>query len=520
MDVVDTWTGQYASALRQALRLTNEGFAKQIGIAVRTVAKWNAAPGMVLTAELQRALDTVLTQATDDVRLRFAVLSGMGNGSSPSAASSDVAVPTDEHTSAALGWLDRSAGWPAGTSRSLVARRLEKITQAEIDRRRAASTKLSREAVVRALEAYYVPSPPWALHAVQVGGVRVSTSVITQPTWLDLRMPLGVGHDDLALFPDSPGALDLDELEALAAVDRIATGVVSGLRIVNSPLYQLRRIDVSSSGITGEVGTADFLAYALTLDLLEGELVAHLSNRREPALGQLPLRDRYLPTADAVTGIGRRLCAGGALSLLAIARPARRARNDRDYLLLVQERSPHVLNAARQLSVIPKSFHAPLVDYAEDAQISRTLEREMEEELFGREEVDSVLTHQRSADPMHRSRLSAPMRWLVDHRDPGRWTMECTAVGFNLVSGNYEIANLIAIHDETWWTRFGGDIMANWESGGVRRYSTLHQASITSLLRDPNWSNEGLFAALQGLRRLAEIGGDRVDLPTIEQDFA
>jgi uncharacterized protein YihD (DUF1040 family) len=33
---------------------------------------------------------------------------------------------------------------------------------------------------------------------------------------------------------------------------------------------------------------------------------------------------------------------------------------------------------------------------------------------------------------------------------------------------------------------------------------------------DPAWRNEGLFALLQGLRRLAEICGDRTDLPDID----
>jgi len=40
--------------------------------------------------------------------------------------------------------------------------------------------------------------------------------------------------------------------------------------------------------------------------------------------------------------------------------------------------------------------------------------REMEEELFGRDDIDSTVTVQRSADPMHPSRLSEPMRWLLE----------------------------------------------------------------------------------------------------------
>jgi hypothetical protein len=38
---------------------------------------------------------------------------------------------------------------------------------------------------------------------------------------------------------------------------------------------------------------------------------------------------------------------------------------------------------------------------------------------------------------------------------------------------------------------------------------------LTELATDKTWSNEGLFAFLQGLRRLAEVGGDRVNAPPI-----
>lgn len=94
--------------------------------------------------------------------------------------------------------------------------------------------------------------------------------------------------------------------------------------------------------------------------------------------------------------------------------------------------------------------------------------------------------------------------------------MECTGFGFNLVSGNYEFASLVVIEDEEFWTRFGGAIESNWEASGLRLYSSLDDELIADLVTHESWSNEGLFALLQGLRRLAEIGGWRVKLPTIE----
>src|SRR5262249_39547039 len=59
-------------------------------------------------------------------------------------------------------------------------------------------------------------------------------------------------------------------------------------------------------------------------------------------------------------------------------------------------------------------------------------------------------------------------------------------------------------------------VQANWEATGLRQYSSRDPELLGSLIQDTAWSNEGLFALLQGLRRLAETGGRRVNLPTIE----
>ena len=99
--------------------------------------------------------------------------------------------------------------------------------------------------------------------------------------------------------------------------------------------------------IGGSLAIAQFASYALTLDLLEGELADALTAGITPEPGKLPLRDRYLPDAASVVNVGGRLCAGGALALCAFARPAHPYRGAADYVLLVQERSGSVVNAAR-----------------------------------------------------------------------------------------------------------------------------------------------------------------------------
>lgn len=69
------WDGQNATALQAALRMTNEAFADHLGVAVRTVAGWHKAPGIVQRTEIQAALDTAYERAGDTVQLRFARLS-------------------------------------------------------------------------------------------------------------------------------------------------------------------------------------------------------------------------------------------------------------------------------------------------------------------------------------------------------------------------------------------------------------------------------------------------------------
>ncbi|MGH3772761.1 MAG: hypothetical protein ACRDRW_15440 [Pseudonocardiaceae bacterium] len=308
--------------------------------------------------------------------------------------------------------------------------------------------------------------------------------------------------------------MEFDDLAAKHAVRWLVEAVVLDVRITNAPLYRLLDLDIRRGAIGGSVGLAWFVDYALTINLLEGELHEAIARDVVPRLGSLPLRDRYLPDLDSVLDMSSRLCAGGVTALCAIARPPDRYRGAADCVLLVQERSGHVLNAAHQLAVIPTGFHQPLADCRVDAQIGATLRREMEEELFGRTDIDSTISHNVAAAPMHPSRLSEPMRWLA--RVPDALRMECTGFGLNLVSGNYGFASLIVIDDEEFWAQYGGYIEANWESAGLRLCSSLDRELLAELIADEYWSHDGLFALLLGLRRLQELGGKRVNLPVIE----
>ena len=74
MEVVRTWTGREADALRQALRMTNEAFASHLGVAVRAVADWRKRPDMIRRKAMQEVLDAALERAAERAKAQFALL--------------------------------------------------------------------------------------------------------------------------------------------------------------------------------------------------------------------------------------------------------------------------------------------------------------------------------------------------------------------------------------------------------------------------------------------------------------
>ena len=511
MDPVISWTGQTACALQAALRLTNEAFAEHLGIGVRTVASWHQRPEVLPKAAMQQILDAALEQSTTDEKRRFHQLTSP-EADDTALAEADRLVTEDPHVGASLDWLDRRAGWVPGTARRKVVERIATTDRNELDERRRQRIQIQHAQVAAAVREYYGTGDGYGIYRGAHGSTSVATTMLSRPEWLDLATELTPETDRLQLSRNtSPPPPNLDALTADRAVVSLAEAVMLGTRIYDLPLYQLLDIRVHSGNIAGTLGMNQFVEYALTLDLLESELSDALTDGTRPQPGNLPLRDHYLPDLDAVLNVSERLCAGGAVALFAIARPAS-THQPLDFLLIVQERSGHVLNAARRLSLM-QGFHQPMIDYRAETRLALTLAREIEEEMFGREELDNTVSDNRRADPMHPSRLTRPMRWLT--KAPGRMRVEATGFGLNLTNGNYEVANLVVVEDERFWDKFGGHIEANWESGSVRRYSTQDRELLIDLIDDPNWTTSGLFTLLQGLRRLKQLAPDRVNLPEL-----
>jgi hypothetical protein len=467
-------------------------------------------------------LDTLLFRAADDVKARFALLVEGRRSYRDGQTDADRQTPaqerlaTDPNIAAALSWLESHSDWAPSSARERVTEELASLNPRALEVQAQQLAQVTRDQAAEAAQRYYQAGfGQWRPYKAKVADQEHATTILTQDAWLDLAQTVGSGQDDFQFHPNMRPRIKISRSVAEEAARSLAESLEKGSQIVNSEIYALTSLNVLPGVISGTVAVIDFVEFALTLNLLEGELMRSIAVRGTDPLPAMPIRDELLPDVTAVLDLAGRICAGGALALTAIARPRGRG-HDPDYLLLIQERSGSVLNANRRLAVIPKAFHGPMADYGEDARFSATLEREMEEELFGRTDVDSTIGDQLHADPMHPSLLSDPMRWLMDRQGSDAWRMESTAVGINLVSGNYEFANLIVIDDEEWWVKYGGQVRANWESSGLHRYSSLDTARLEALALDPRWSNEGFFAFTQGCRRLATIGGQRVRMPSIE----
>jgi hypothetical protein len=201
-------------------------------------------------------------------------------------------------------------------------------------------------------------------YRARVGGVPLTLSVLVKQDWLDLAVRLGSDQERFRLaVTDLNSAANQLEGKALeAALVRLANVEVFGTVLVNSLLYRLLEVDVGQNRLEGVVALADFAGYALTMDLLETELVNALAttvpqrvSSSNPGLtAGLALRDIYLPTAAAALALDQRLCVGGPVALLAAARAGTsRGRSEPDYILLIQERSARVLVHRSRFSWTP-----------------------------------------------------------------------------------------------------------------------------------------------------------------------
>jgi hypothetical protein len=413
-------------------------------------------------------------------------------------------------TSDFVAWIADHAGYPLADVYAAVTEAADRLgaepfaVQAHAERARASQTRAD---LASAVHSCYGGSS--GFYPAAVADTTVSLSMLVEPGWLDLAIPLDDDHQQFQLdrFSTAARPSRLTPVGVQAAIERLASVEAGDTILLDNPLYQMLSLDLTAGRVGGRLGLATFADYALTGDLLEGELLESMAaGSKQGPRTSLPLRDLYLPNKRAALAFDERVCAGGPACLLAIARPD-------DYLLLVQKRSGRVVNVAGRLAVIPKALHQPM-NNDQETSLSTTVDRELEEELLGRADLEQITVEDgRRAAPRHPEALSEPMRWLVDHRDA--YQVETSAFGIKMLTGNYEFACLIIIEDPAWWDRYGYRVAANWEAARVLCYSSRDRDGLAQLAADPSWSNEGLFALLEGLRRLGERNPTKTAIPAI-----
>lgn len=376
---------------------------------------------------------------------------------------------------------------------------------------------VSRADLAATISDYYsdLPDGPSRLYQVVVDGIDLSLSVMVQPDWIGHAITLGTDEEQITFDHSDPQCPVIEERGRQAAITRLAEVEVAGTVMINNPIYCPTSVEIGPNKLKASFALSEFAEFALTSDLLESELVHAVASQEssDNIRDRAPLRANYIPTGAAAQAFQGRVAAGGPESLFAVARPAR-GDQPADYALLIQERSGLVLNAAGKLAVIPKAFHQPVAEAASEVQLSTTLHREFEEELLGRQDLEQLANTGGQVDPLHEGSRSAPLSWLLDRQ---ALRTECVGLGINLVTGTYELACLMVVENDEWWDRWGHLIEANWESMRVHTYSSRDADGIAALIQDPRWSNEGLFAFIEGLRRLADLDrSGRVALPSIE----
>ena len=67
--------------------------------------------------------------------------------------------------------------------------------------------------------------------------------------------------------------MEIEGIAAQHAIRRLVEVVALDVRLTNAPIYRLLGLDARQGSIGGTVGLASFVEYALTMDLLEGELL-------------------------------------------------------------------------------------------------------------------------------------------------------------------------------------------------------------------------------------------------------
>ncbi len=338
----------------------------------------------------------------------------------------------------------------------------------------------------------------------------VKTRIFTRSEWLNRPYKLGLNNRNFFLEER-----DLPEVSLPFTNFKyhLNTLMKSAVNIWPGDSYRLLDINHSGKEMKSVFSNVDFLEYKFTIGLLQNELTEALilSNYNlEIILGDkekyLPLRELLLPNVASLNSFESRICIGGVAVLFAFATKERD-----DFTLWIQQRSENVCDGSGMRSVIPLGLHQCPISRTEEVCISRTVFREMLEELRKNPDAD---TSEKKLDPYWIEKADEAIKWLLDH--PNSWLMECVTFMIDSIAGAYNYGVLWVIHDPEFWGKHSKTFETNWEVKSVEDIYSTDKEGIKKIIKEPDWNQDGLITFIECLKRLKHHYKDQVDLPNIE----
>lgn len=350
-------------------------------------------------------------------------------------------------------------------------------------------------------------------YSYAVNGRRVVTNMATKDLWLGLALPISERSWDRfpieepkLPWPVTPQAR-IDELRAELAAKKI--------RFENRPIYALRSFAPKGEHAIASFSNAQYVNYKLELGRLEEETLQALTNTAlQPDIAydrrrdEMPLREKLLRNSEVLARYPNRLCAGGTNILLAF-----RISDRDDFMFILKRRSGGVSTGRHVMSLIPSGMHQSSTYFVaqEETSVAATVYREMDEELFGGEEVDP---EDRSIEPLQFMR-KPHLAWF--QQNPNAFTLEIVSFGLNLVDGTFEFGVLLVVNDPTYWDQYGEEkVVLNEEFDKTifRPFYTHETNRLLSVMTSGKCADTSLIALVEGLRRLQQLEPARVS--TIE----
>jgi len=499
--------GERIALLRAKRGWSQELLAERIGVDVGTVRRWERGLQQIRSRNLVALAETLEVEM---IHLE------QGIDAADNAGGLDVqSDDRDLRLVEFVAWLADASGKPFDEAYRAVAIKAAKLESESTSTRHArahARSKVGRQDLADAVAEYYgTPADSFRLYEAEVAGRPLSLTVMSRDDWLGLDIDLRSDQERATFDASSPSspATGPDPVYR-ACVARLADAEIIDKVLMKNSMYRLTDISISQSKMHPTFTGASFADYALRNGLMEMELtdtLARAAISEAASAADTPVRDSLLPSIETATDLKAHVCTGGPVALFAAARPATDHR-PADYVLLIQVRGERVMDIPGKLSTIPKGWHQPVGESSAEARLSTTLLRELEEELLGREDLEQMSAEsRRTADVLHHERHPEAMRALLD--GTGSFRVRCTGFGINLLSGTFELPCLVVIDDERWWTKWGHLIAGNWETMSIESISTADTDGLTALIHDPRWSNEGLFALIEGLRWLERMGDSK-----------